>query len=66
MALLSQAIKEKENDIRIIERNLAKGHVTVEAVDKLNKSLIDESELADVVNVEELYEGLKGRSSLRA
>ena len=65
MALLSQAIREKEFDIRTIERNLSKGLISSDAAEKHSETLPDDSENASSVNVDELFESIKGRSSLR-
>ncbi len=65
MALLSQAVKEKEFDIRTIERGLAKGVVSHDVVAKHYKGLVDETEASQLLNTEELYESIKGKSQLR-
>ncbi len=65
MALLSQAVKEKEYDIRTMERGMAKGTVSHDVVAKHLKGLTDETELSQLVNTEEIYETIKGKSQLR-
>ena len=65
MALLSQAIREKEFDLRIMERSLSKGTVTTDVHDKHTETLVDDADYAIYTSVEELYESIKGKSSLR-
>ncbi|MEK6704534.1 MAG: hypothetical protein AABZ06_01980 [Bdellovibrionota bacterium] len=54
MVLLHDAIESKKLDIRIIERNIAKGVVTSAEVDKHLQQLPDDSENADWVSIESL------------
>lgn len=65
MALLSQALKDKEVDIRMIQRGLNKGFVSLDEVEKMTKRLQDETESAEFTNLETFMEGLGGKSGLR-
>ncbi len=66
MALLSKAIKDKEFDTRTVERSLTKGWMTQGQVEKHQTTLADEAELGDYLNVEELFQGIEGKSPLRS
>ena len=65
MALLSEASKEKEFDVRMINRGLSKGLITQDEVEKHKKSLSDDAETADYIDLEVLLESVKGKSGLR-
>jgi hypothetical protein len=65
MALLSEATKEKEFDLRTVDRALAKGLMNRDQLTKHIKSLPDDSEFVDSINTEELMEGIEGKSPLR-
>ena len=65
MALLSDALKEKEFDIRMVSRKLSKGLMLEEEVTKHESTLPDESENCAYVNLEELHNEIRGRSGLR-
>jgi hypothetical protein len=54
MALLHEAVEEKKLDVRLIERNVARGYVSQEDVEKAAKKLSDDSDNAEWVNVETL------------
>ncbi len=65
MSLISQASKEKEFDVRSIERNLAKGLMTHDQVTKNQKTLTDDSDNSEYFNTDEIYETIIGKSPLR-
>lgn len=65
MALLSNAVKEKEFDIRMVQRGLSKGLILKDDVDKHHKKLADDSENADYLNLSTLFESIGGKSGLR-
>ncbi len=59
MTLLDEAMREKEFDIRMIERGINKGSLTRSAVEKNIKALQDESAHAETQNIEQLLEEVK-------
>ena len=52
MALLNDAVEAKKFDVRIIERNVERGVITADDVDKAIKKIPDDAENAEWVNVE--------------
>ncbi len=50
--LLSEAIKEKEFDIRMINRNVVRGTLARQDVEKNEKKLADDSANSDFVNID--------------
>jgi hypothetical protein len=54
MTLLHKAVESKKFDSRIVEKNITRGILTSEEYDKFLKSLPDDSDNADWVNIEEL------------
>ncbi len=65
MALLSNGIKDKEFDIRVIQRGLNKGLLQQDDVDKHHKKLPDDAANADYIDLEVFMEGVGGKSGLR-
>jgi hypothetical protein len=65
MALLSDGIKEKEFDVRMVQRALNKGLVQQDDIDKHLKKLPDDSANCYYMNLETLSEGVSGKSGLR-
>lgn len=65
MALLSEALNEKEFDIRMVSRGLNKGHVLQDDVEKHMKKLSDDTSNSEYLNLEILLEGIGGKSGLR-
>jgi hypothetical protein len=65
MSLLSDGMKDKEFDVRMVARKLSKGLILQEEVDKHEKKLVDDSEIANYVNLEEALESVRGKSGLR-
>lgn len=65
MALLSEALKQKKFDVRMIERGYTKGHYSAAEVEKNQNQLPDDKENADHINLDEVYQGIKGKSGLR-
>lgn len=63
MGLLSQYIKEKEFDIRMLERGLSKGTVLREDVEKNQKKLADDVDNQAVIDVMELYEQVRSEEN---
>jgi hypothetical protein len=54
MSLLHEAVNSKKLDTRVVERNVQRGVVRPEDVQKALKDLPDDAENAHYVNVEEL------------
>ena len=65
MALLSEKMKEKFFDVRMIQRGMSKGTHTQAEVDKFLKNLPDDAENVDVYNLEDAYNEVCGKSGLR-
>lgn len=65
MALLSDGIKEKEFDVRMVQRALNKGLLQQDEVEKHEKKLADDGENAEYINLETFFEGVGGKSGLR-
>ena len=65
MALLEDGIKNKEFDIRMVQRGLNIGRVLQDDIDKHDKKLPDDAANADYLNLEVLMEGVGGKSGLR-
>lgn len=65
MSLLSEAVKNKEFDTRTIERKLAKGLMSESEVNKHIKTLKDDEDAGQYVDISELYESIQGKSQLR-
>ena len=65
MALLSNGLKEKEYDVRMVQRGLNKGLVQQDEIDKHLKKLSDDAENADYIDLEVFFEGVGGKSGLR-
>lgn len=65
MATLSDAIRDKKNDLRMINRLSAKGVSTKVENDKLLKALPDDAEAATYVDVDAIRQELEGKSGLR-
>lgn len=68
MALLSNALNDKQVDVRFLNRSIAKGSMAQEDADKAARKLPDDSENAEYININTLIESLVGggRASLRA
>lgn len=54
MALLHESVDSKKLDVRMVERNIARGVVKDEDLAKSLKSLPDDSENAEWVNIDTL------------
>lgn len=54
MTLLHDAVEQKKLDIRMIERNIARGVMGADEVDKNLKKLPDDAENADWVSIDSL------------
>jgi hypothetical protein len=52
MALLHEAVDKKKLDVRLLERNMARGVVTAAEVDQSIKALPDDAENAVYVSIE--------------
>ena len=63
MALLSEAVKEKEFDTRMLQRGLAKGLVTHEEIEKNQKKLSDDSANVATTNLDEIFSSVTSRKS---
>ena len=60
MALLHVAVDAKKLDVRIVERNLERGVLTHQDVDKALKTLPDDAANADYIEIESLIEPEEG------
>lgn len=65
MVLLSQAMKEKEFDVRMVGRSIGKGLIFAGQLQKYESSLSDDSDYADFVNLDQVLEAVRGKSGLR-
>lgn len=65
MALLSDGLIGKEFDVRMVQRGLSKGLILADDVEKHLKKLTDDADNADYLNLDEVLEGLRGKSGLR-
>ena len=54
MALLHESVNYKKLDVRLVERNVARGVLTQDELDKALAKLPDDSENAEWVSVESL------------
>ncbi len=54
MSLLHEAVEEKMFDVRMIERNVARGTLQAEEVSKAAKKLTDDAENADYIAIDSL------------
>ena len=62
MALLHDSVDFKKLDVRLVERNIARGVVTPEELSKAVAKLPDDSENAEWVSVEALMNDTAGES----
>ena len=64
MALLHEAVDKKKMDTRVVERNVARGVIRPEDVQKAVKDLPDDSANAEYVSIEDLAaDGSESNSS---
>jgi hypothetical protein len=61
MSKLTESMKEKENDIRLLNRAVMKGQMTEAELAKRGMQLPDESENACFTDVEALLNEIKNR-----
>jgi hypothetical protein len=54
MALLHEAVEKKKMDVRMVERNVARGVITQADADAALKSLPDDAENAEYVSIDSL------------
>ena len=54
MTLLHEAVEAKKLDVRLVERNLARGVITNDDVEKALKKLPDDGDNADTISIESL------------
>lgn len=54
MALLHEAVEKKKMDVRMVERNVARGLVQASEVEAAVKALPDDGENAEYVSIESL------------
>jgi len=54
MTLLHEAVESKKQDVRVVQRNIDRGLIKVDDVDKTVKSLPDDSANAEWSNTDEL------------
>jgi hypothetical protein len=65
MALVSQSLKTKEFDVRMIERNIPKGTMTHQEVAKNTAKLQDESAHGEYTNTDVMHTEVVENSQLR-
>jgi hypothetical protein len=58
MALLHDSVDSKKLDVRLVERNIARGVITLDEVQKALATLPDDSDHAEWVEIESLTEDL--------
>lgn len=56
MTLLHEAVEAKKLDIRLIERNVARGVITADEVEKNLKKLPDDGDNAETISIESLMD----------
>ncbi len=66
MALLSEAVKEKKFDIRMIKRSTSSGLVTQDEMNKNSLTLKDDSENADYTNIDTLFESITSKKNTKS
>lgn len=54
MPLLHEAVEAKKMDVRLVERNVTRGVITSEDVEKNLKKLPDDADNADSISIESL------------
>lgn len=54
MTLLNDAIQDKKFDVRMMDKNMSRGEVTADDVQKAVKSLPDDAANAEFISVETL------------
>jgi hypothetical protein len=62
MTLLHEAVDAKKIDVRLIERNLARGVITTDDVEKNLKKLPDDSDNAQYISIESLMNEGNGQA----
>lgn len=60
MVLLSNGVESKKLDVRMVERNVARGVVSAKDVEEAMKRLPDDSANADYVSIQSLIEEPNG------
>lgn len=63
MALLHEAVEKKKLDVRMVERNVARGVITAADVEQSIKALPDDAENASYVSVETLVNDTQGEGA---
>jgi hypothetical protein len=54
MTLLHEAVEAKKYDSRVIERNVARGAISAEEVQKITKGLPDDTEAGQWVSIQSI------------
>ena len=54
MVLLHDAVDSKKYDVRVVERNVTRGTLTLDEVEKMRKQLPDDGQNAEYVSIESL------------
>jgi hypothetical protein len=65
MALLSEAMREKELDVRMVGRGLGKGQIFAADMLKHEDKLEDDGANAEHINLDVVLESIRGKSGLR-
>lgn len=60
MTLLHDAVEAKKFDVRVVERNLTRGLITTDELDKAGKKLTDDAEGGDWVSIDSLMKDDEG------
>jgi hypothetical protein len=63
MTLLHEAVEAKKLDVRMVERNLTRGVVAQDDVEKQSKKLADDADNAEWVSIESLAQDGQGDSN---
>ena len=60
MALLHEAVDLKKLDVRLVERNVARGVISAADVDKATAALPDDADNAEYVSIESIANDMSG------
>lgn len=63
MALLHEAVESKRLDVRLVERNIARGVVSQAQLDEAMQHLADDSENAEWISIDSLSQDADGEPS---
>ncbi len=63
MTLLHEAVEQKKFDTRLVERNVARGVISMDEVEKNAKTLSDDAENAEYISIDSLAGDDSGKKS---